>query len=65
MAKKVPVEIKAKALRHYLTEKFSAETLRRFVLANYGYDVTRQAICKWIKQKDEILETQTCIGMVF
>ena len=64
MAKKVPVEIKANVVKHFLATKCTFEALRRYVGTTYGYDVSKQAVMKWIKKEDEILKTQICIGKV-
>ena len=65
MAKKVPLEIKSKALKHYLTNKPTFKAFKLYVCATYGYDVSRQALMKWVSKKDDILGTQNCIGKVF
>ena len=65
MANKVPLEIKCKVLKYYLETKCSVQKLKLYVGAFYGYEVSKQAVMKWIKQKDDILKTQSCIGNVF
>ena len=64
MAKKVPLEIKSDALRHYLNTKCTLRALQKYTETKHGYEVSQPAILKWIKQQDDILGTQKCVGKV-